>query len=51
MGNNGKYWEIAKSLGPFIGPVEIRGKKNKKKYIFLFSLLSTDGGLNLATKG
>jgi hypothetical protein len=38
MGNNGKYWEI--SPGPFIGPVEIRGKKNKKKYIFLFSLLS-----------
>jgi len=38
------------SPGPFIGPVEIRGKKNKKK-IFLFSLLSTDGGLNLVPKG
>jgi hypothetical protein len=29
------------SPGPFIGPVEIRGKKIKKN-IFLFSLLSTD---------
>ena len=37
------------SPGPFIGPVEIRGKKNKKK-IFLFSLLST-GRLNLVPNG
>ena len=34
------------TLYPFIGPVEIRGKKIKK-YIFLFSLLST-GRLNFA---
>ena len=38
------------SPGPFIGPVEIRGGGNKKIYISL-SLLSTDGGLNLAPKG
>ena len=34
---------LSPAAGPFIGPVEIRGKKIKK-YIFLFSLLSTDGG-------
>jgi len=36
--------------GPFIGPVEIRGKKIKK-YIFLFPLLSTaDGWLNFVQR-
>ena len=40
---------LSPAAGPFIGPVEIRGKKIKK-YIFLFSLLST-GGLNFVPKG
>ena len=31
------------SPGPFIGPVEIRGKKNKKKYISFLPPVYTGG--------
>ena len=41
---------LSPAAGPFIGPVEIRGKKIKK-YIFLFPLLSTaDGWLNFVQR-
>ena len=33
---------LSPAAGPFIGPVEIRGKKNKKKYFFSPSCQSMD---------
>jgi len=45
--------ETLNELPNLVSLPDCRGKKNKKKYIFLFSLpvYCADGGLNLATKG